>query len=98
MTRLRWSSRAARDFKELLNYIGTENPANAVLVRERILRTLESLESFSLGSPGPNGSFKLYIAKTSYFVIYRHDDIGGIGIRAFVHASRNWEQIDWENL
>jgi plasmid stabilization system protein ParE len=98
MYRLRWSENATQDFENILEYIRRENPANARLVRARILKTLENLESFSLGQPGPMGTFKLYIPKTSHFVVFRRNDKGDIGIRAFMHASRDWTQIDWENL
>lgn len=98
MFRLKWSERAAQDFAELLNFIAAEDPANARRVRERILNSLKHLESFSLGVPGPNGTFKLYIPKTSYFVFFRRNEAGEISIRAFMHGARDWEQIDWEKL
>jgi hypothetical protein len=68
------------------------------LVHDRILKSLSNLEVFSLGTPSHKGTFKLYIPKTSYFVVFRRDDLGNIGIRAFVHASRDWEKLDWEAL
>jgi plasmid stabilization system protein ParE len=98
MFQLRWTLQAAQDFEDLIEHIRIENPPNARLVRDRILKSVENLRSFSLGLPAPGGTFKLYIPKTSYFVIFRRDDRGEVGIRAFVHASRDWEQIDWENL
>lgn len=98
MFRLRWSERAARDFEDILDYIGSENPYNARLVRDRILKSIANLEMFSLGQEGPRGTFKLYMPRTSYFVIFRRDEKGDVGIRAFIHASRDWEEFDWSDV
>lgn len=98
MFRLRWSERAAQDFDDLLDFIEKENPSNARLVRDRILRSLSNLEMFSLGQAGPRGTYKLYIPKTSYFVIFRRDEKGDVGIRAFIHAARDWEDFDWDDM
>jgi toxin ParE1/3/4 len=98
MYQVRWSARARRQFLEILEYVGHENPANVELVSDRITKSIANLEVFTLGTEAPWGAYKLYIPKTSYFVIFRRDDSGNVGIRAFVHASRDWEQIDWENL
>ena len=99
MRAVSWTERAVADFESALAYIAKENPANAQLVRERILNTVRNLESFSLGLPAPKGYLKLYIPKTSYFVIFdrvKLDD--GVVIIAFIHTSRDWEQIDWERM
>lgn len=98
MFRLEWTERGRREFNAALSYIADENPANAQLVRDRTMKTLSTLEFFSLGSPAPSGTEKLFIPKTSYFLIFRRDKKGDIKICAFVHASRDWEKIDWENL
>lgn len=98
MSRVDWSERAVQDFAAALSFIAEDNPAAAGLVRGRILNTLKHLESFSLGTPGPNGSLKLYIPRTSFFVIFRRDANGDISIRAFLHASRDWENVKPENL
>ncbi len=94
-----WTERALTDFESALAFIARENLANAQLVRERILSTLRNLEAFSLGLPAPKGHLKLCVPKTSYFVIFdRTKEDDGIVILAFIHASRDWEQIDWEKL
>lgn len=98
MLRIRWAKRAVQDFESALAYIAAEDPKNAAKVRGRIFATLKHLESFSLGLPAPRGAWKLYIPKTPYFIIFRRDDTATITIRAFVHAARDWEMIDWENL
>ncbi len=98
MNIISWSERAVQDFERTLAYIADDNPQNAILVRNRILNTVKHLESFSLGTPGPNESLKLYIPKTSYFVIFRRDPDGNISIRAFVHSSMDWESINWDKM
>jgi plasmid stabilization system protein ParE len=96
--RIRWAQRAAQDFESALAYIAADDPKSAAKVRGRILATLKQLESFSLGLPAPHGAWKLYIPKTPYFIVFRRDETAIITIRAFVHASRDWEMIDWENM
>lgn len=96
--KLGWTERGICDLEAAMAHIAAENPANARLVRERTNRTLSLLESFSLGLAAPAGTFKLYVPKTSYFLIFRREKSGDIKICAFFHASRDWEQIDWENL
>jgi plasmid stabilization system protein ParE len=96
---VRWTAQALEDFEAALAYIAKESPANAQRVRDRILNAIRNIEAFSLGLPGPKGYLKLYVPKTSYFVIFDHspkDD--GVVILAFVHSSRDWEQIDWEKM
>ena len=98
MSRIDWSEQAIADFEAALVYIASDSPANAELVRGRILNTAKYLESFSLGALGPNGTFKLYIPKTSYFVIFRRDANDNISIRAFIHAARDWENVNWNKI
>ena len=95
---LQWTERGLCEFKAALAFIAEENPGNAQLVMDRTQRTISHLEFFSLGTPAMNGSFKIYVPKTSYFVIFRPSKAGDITISAFGHASRDWEKIDWENL
>lgn len=96
MHKIAWSEQAARDFDDLLQFIGRDNPSNARLVATRVLKTLGMLEAFSLGQPIGDGVHRLYIPKTSYFVLFRRADNGDISIRAFIHSARDWEQFDWE--
>lgn len=98
MRLVRWSTSARDSFQEALDYIARQNPQNAVLVRDRIFKTLRNLESFTLGLPAPKGYYKLYIQKTSYFVVYDVQDDGNITLLAFIHAARDWDRIDWERL
>lgn len=99
MRPIRWTERALTDLESALAFIAKESPAHAQLVRERVLSTVHNLEAFSLGLPAPKGHLKLYVPKTSYFVIFERTKAeDGIVILAFIHASRDWEQIDWETL
>jgi toxin ParE1/3/4 len=99
MRPVRWTEAALADFEAALASIAKENPGNAQLVRDRILNTVKTLEAFSLGLPAPKRRLKLYIPKTPYFVIFdRTPKDDGILILAFIHSSRDWEQIDWERM
>ena len=98
MNIITWTERAVQNFESALSYIADDNPQNAVLVRNRILNTVKHLESFNLGTPGPKGTFKLYVPKTSYFVIFRREPSGNISIRAFIHTSMDWERINWDKI
>ena len=98
MSRIDWSEQAAQDFEAALSYIAGSDPQNAMLVRGRILNTIKYLDAFSLGTPGLNGTLKLYIPKTSYFIIFRRDGNDNISIRAFIHAARDWEMVNWEKF
>ncbi len=98
MRKIEWTERALQDFESALAYIAEDNPNNAELVRARIFNTLRHLESFSLGLPAPKGALKLYIPKTSYFVIFRRNADGDISLRAFIHAAQDWEKIDWDKI
>ena len=99
MRSVAWTEQALIDFESALAFIAKDNPGNAQLVRDRILNTVRNLEAFSLGLPAPKGHMKLYMPKTSYFVIFNRtpkDD--GIIVLAFIHTSRDWEQINWERM
>ena len=98
MSRIDWSEQAIADFEAALAYIAGDSLANAELVRGRILNTVKYLESFSLGTFAPNATFKLYIPKTSYFVVFRRDAKDNISIRAFIHAARDWEKVNWDKI
>ena len=98
MSRVDWSEQALEDFEAALAYIAADNFQNAELVRSRILNILKHLESFSLGTPAPNETLKVYIPKTSYFVVFRRDTKDNISIRAFIHAARDWEKVNWDKI
>ncbi len=99
MRLVRWTEQALTDFESAMGSIAKDSPSNAQLVRERILNTVRNLEAFSLGLPAPKGHSKIYVPKTSYFVIFdRTPKDDGIIILAFIHTSRDWEQIDWEKM
>lgn len=98
MFRLEWTERGLQEFQSALAFIADENPVNAQLVKDRTFRTIGHLEFFSLGTAAPQGTFKIYIPKTSYFLIFRRNAQGDIKICAFVHGARDFEKIDWENM
>lgn len=98
MFQVKWTSKALEAFEAALAFVAEDNPANATLLRTRILHTVSLLESFSLGSPAPKGYSKLYVPKTPYFIIFSRDDLNQIRILSLIHASRDWEQMDWDKI
>jgi plasmid stabilization system protein ParE len=98
MFRLEWTERGLQEFQSALAFIAENNPTSAQLVRDRTFHTIGHLEFFSLGTPAPKGTFKIYIPRTSYFLIFRRDARGDIKICAFVHGARDFEKIDWGNM
>jgi plasmid stabilization system protein ParE len=90
MKRIEWSPQALDDFDELLAYIADQNPRNAELVRDRILKSVELLAEFQFGQDGPiPNTYRHFVPKTSYFVVYRNRD-SVLEIAAFCHASSDW--------
>ncbi len=98
MFRLEWTERGLQEFQSALAFIADESPYNAQLVKDRTFRTIGHLEFFSLGTPAPKGTFKIYIPRTSYFLIFRRDGKGEFKICGLVHGARDFEKIDWGNL
>ncbi len=98
MNRIDWSERAVADFEAALAYIAKESPQNAQLVKDRIFNTVKHLEAFSLGTAGLKTTLKLFIPKTSYFVIFRRSADGNISLLAFLHTSRDWGKLDWDKI
>ena len=95
MKRITWSPRALRDYEDLLHFIAEENPANAILVRDRILHSVELLTEFQFGQAGPlPNTFRHYIPKTSHFLIYRLKQADQLEIVAFRHAASDWMNED----
>lgn len=98
MYRVEWTDRGIRELETSLSFIEEESPGNGRLVKQRVDKTLTNLGAFSLGLAAPKGTFRIYVPKTSYFLIFRRDQNGDVKICGFVHAARDWERIDWENL
>ena len=98
MFRLEWTERGLQEFESALAFIAEKHPYNAQLVKDRTFKTIGHLEFFSPGTEAPNGTYKIYVPKTSYFLIFRRDPNNDIKLCAFIHASRDWDKIDWDNL
>ncbi|MCA0431725.1 MAG: type II toxin-antitoxin system RelE/ParE family toxin [Proteobacteria bacterium] len=95
---LQWTERGLQEFQTALDFIAADDPVNAQLVRDRTFRTISNLRAFSLGLPAPHGTQKIHVPKTSYFLVFRRDKKDAITICGFVHASRDWDRIDWESI
>jgi plasmid stabilization system protein ParE len=91
--RLEWTERGLLEFESSLAFIAEENPYNAQLVKDRTFKTIGHLEFFSLGTEAPNGTYKIYVPKTSYFLIFRRGLNNDIKLCAFIHASRDWDNL-----
>ncbi len=90
-----WSPAAAGAFFEHLEYLKKRRPNAAALVRGRILEAAANLSPFQTGRPGrKQGTFELYVAKTSLLLIYRHADDGKVRILKVVHTSRDTRPED----
>jgi plasmid stabilization system protein ParE len=90
-----WADSAVTDYERLIGFIAEESPNNARLVQERIRQTIGLLRDFQFRQAGPlPDTFRHYIQKTSYFVIYRLPDAGNLEILGFFHAARDWTTFD----
>ena len=98
MKRITWSPRALDDLSDLLEFIAEDSYQNATLVRDRIAKSVEVLTDFQFGQEGPiPNTYRLYIPKTSYFLIYRFRDTEELELIAFYHSSRDWMQQETDN-
>ena len=94
--RIVWSPRAIGEYEGLLEFIAEDSPQNALLVEERILKTVTLLTEFQFGLTGPvPGTHKHYIPNTSHFVVYRFTGNDTLEIIALIHSSRDWTLINW---
>lgn len=94
--RIIWSPRAVSEYESLLEFIAEDSPQNALLVEERILKSVGLLTDFQFGQTGPvPGSYKHYIQNTSHFVVYRFKGKDTLEIIALIHSSRDWTLINW---
>ena len=97
MKRISWSPRSLDDLEALLEFIADDSPQNTELVRCRILKAVDLLTGFQFGQEGPiPGTYRLYIQKTSYFLIYRFKGENELEVVAFYHSSRDWLQENME--
>jgi toxin ParE1/3/4 len=89
--RVRLSSRARSDLKDLIRYIAHDSPRNARLVRDRINHTVQQLRQHpASGRPGRiDGTRELVIRHTSYIAVYRVQN-GVLEIAALIHQSQQW--------
>lgn len=96
MMRIVWSPRALKDYEDILAFIAEESPQNALLVEERILKSVALLTNFQFGQAGPvSGTYKHLIPKSSHFVVYRFRGKDALEIIALVHTARDWTLMKW---
>jgi toxin ParE1/3/4 len=92
---VQWSAPAAGSLFSHLEHLQKQSPKAAALVRERVLAAASSLSPMQTGRPGrKNGTFEMYVSKTSLVLIYRITDEGKVRILRFIHTSRDFRASD----
>ena len=95
MRRLVWSEDALRDFDEALAHIARDNPANALLVADRIDETVSRLAGAPIGHPGRvTGSYEKRVLRTPYILAYALSD-QAVTILRVIHGRRHWPEEEW---
>ena len=88
--RLRWRLSAVNDLADIRDYISEYDPEAAQTVVERVLRSVDRLESFPRsGRTGQVlGTRELVVPGLPYIVVYTSDDIEISAIGVF-HGARD---------
>jgi len=87
---IRWSSDAAEDLEDIVEYIRETRPKTAIQVASRIFEAVEALEIFpSRGRVGKlRGTRELVLSSLPYIIVYRveQDAVTVLRIR---HGAQN---------
>ena len=88
--RLRWRLSAVNDLTEIRDFIRENDPEAAQAVVDRVLRSVERLESFpKSGREGQiSGTRELVVPGLPYIVVYTTDDTD-ISIIGVFHGARD---------
>ena len=88
--RLRWRLSAVNDLADIRDYISEYDPEAAQTVVERVLRSVDRLESFPRsGRTGQVlGTRELVVPGLPYIVVYTSDDIE-ISVIGVFHGARD---------
>jgi toxin ParE1/3/4 len=88
---IRWSSRAANEYRALLAYIANENPVAATRVGDILWNTVESLAVFPRrGRVGSvPGTRELPIPGLPYIIVYRLEE-DTVGIARILHGAQRY--------
>jgi toxin ParE1/3/4 len=93
--RIAWGVRATADYHAQLSYIAEEDPANADIVDQRIMETIEKLAERPMGRPGRvAGTYEKTVIKTGLIIAYVLGE-GTITVIRIIHARRNWPAGEW---
>lgn len=91
-----WAPKAKKDFFHHLDYIHSDNPYNAELVRDRILTRIASMAITPTGRYGRVfGTYEIYVPKTALIISYELPDDKTLHILRLIHAKRNWPEGEW---
>lgn len=89
--KIRWTDNAAADLKSAHEYLSGNSPASADVIIDRILATIDRLESFpQMGRQGRIVETREFtVPDTRFIVLYRirHNAIEILGV---LHGARKW--------
>jgi toxin ParE1/3/4 len=88
---IRWTSDAANDLENIVNYLNREQPSAATSVVDTVIRNIATLTRFpNRGRPGRvAGTRELVIPNLPYIVVYFATDQAVQLLRVF-HAAQDW--------
>ncbi len=87
--RIEWTRSAARDLRELREYIARDNPRAAEAVAFGILEAVERLAEFpASGRPGRKANTRELVVAGTPFVIPYRITAGSVEILAVLHGAR----------
>jgi toxin ParE1/3/4 len=95
-----WSDSALDDMDLAAEYIAADNRTAALMVLDRIERTVESLSHTPTGRPGRvAGTYEKSVRGLPYIVAYalqrKPRAIERVIILRVIHAARNWPEGEW---
>lgn len=92
MSQIRWTPKARRDFREIIERLGDANPRAAERIAQRIETRLALLASMPrMGRIGrAEGTRELVISRTPFIVIYELGLTDQIVILRVLHSAQRW--------
>jgi toxin ParE1/3/4 len=91
---VRWTSPAARDLKEIVQYIGRDSSEAARSVAKTLFDAANSLDLMPhRGRPGRiSGTRELIVPGLPYTIVYRVSE-SAVHILRIVHGAREWLEL-----
>jgi plasmid stabilization system protein ParE len=86
---IEWSPRARQNLESIIARISIDSPRGAKRIADRITKRVEDLKQFpEQGVARPGRIYRLDVAHTPYFVVYRVSE-KGVTILSVLHGRRN---------